>query len=119
MTIHKRTTPENFYRAKELRQNLTPAERKMWSRLRNHQLDGLGFRRQHALGPFIVDLCCNSCKLVIELDGDTHASQVEYDLERTAWLEQHGWKVIRFANREVENEIDAVLLAILQAVTSK
>jgi very-short-patch-repair endonuclease len=87
---HKRTTPKTFYRAKELRQNLTPAERKLWSCLRNHQLNDLGFRRQHALGPFIVDFCCPEQQMIIEVDGDSHSDQIEYDEARTQWLQGHG-----------------------------
>ena len=114
---HKRTTVKVFQHAKELRRNQTPAERKLWGCLRNHQLNGLGFRRQHAIGPFIVDFCCPACKLTIELDGDSHAYQVEYDQQRTQWLLEHGWREIRFNNTDVMANIDAVLMAISEATT--
>lgn len=116
---HKRTDPVTFYRAKELRRNTTPAERKLWARLRNHQLNGLGFRRQHALGPFIVDFCCPMHRITIEIDGDTHAGQIEYDLSRTQWLKEHGWQELRFTNRDIEGNIEPVLEAILEATPSQ
>jgi very-short-patch-repair endonuclease len=112
---HKRTDPTTFYRAKELRRNTTPAERKLWSRLRNHQLNGLGFRRQHALGTFIVDFCCPQHRLTIEIDGDTHDNQREYDQTRTDWLNSQGWKELRFTNRDVEQNLEQVLQAIYDA----
>ena len=74
---HKRATPSAFKNAKELRRNLTPAEKKLWRYLRDHQLNGFGFRRQHALGPFIVDFCYPASRITIELDGHSHADQVE------------------------------------------
>jgi very-short-patch-repair endonuclease len=114
---HRRTTPQIFHRAKALRRAITPAERKLWKYLRNHQLNGLGFRRQHALGNFIVDFCCPECKYVIELDGDTHANQMEYDEVRTEWLQKYGWKVLRFPNRDVEKNIEGVLKVIAETLT--
>ena len=115
---HKRTTPTIFYRAKELRRNLAPAERKLWGRLRNHQLNGLGFRRQHALGPFIVDFCCPERKVIIDVDGDSLASQVEYDKARTLWLRAHGWQVLHFTNGAVDGDIEGALEAIGEAFRS-
>jgi very-short-patch-repair endonuclease len=112
---HRRTTPKIFYRAKELRLHLTPAERKLWKRLRDRQLGGLNFRRQHAIGSYIVDFVCLEKKHVVELDGDSHANQPEYDAQRTAWLEEHGYQVQRFMNTDVNKNIDAVLQAILDA----
>ena len=113
---HKRTDPQTFHFARELRRNLTPAEQRLWRRLRNHQLGGHKFRRQHAIGPFIVDFCCPACHLTIELDGDTHAGQEEYDQARTRWLLEQGWRELRFTNREIEGELEAVLKAILEAL---
>ena len=97
-------------RARELRREMTPAERKLWQRIRDGQLDGAHIRRQHAVGRFIVDFFCAKSKLVIEVDGDTHAEQVEYDAERTQWLnEQKHYRVIRFTNDEVSHNLDAVV----------
>jgi very-short-patch-repair endonuclease len=104
-------------RARELRREMTPAERKLWSRIRFGQLDGAHFRRQHAVDRFIVDFFCARAKLVVEVDGDSHAIQVEYDAARTDWLnEQKHYRVLRFTNREVQHNIEAVLEAILEAV---
>ena len=111
---HKRTTSLIFHRAKELRRAMTPAERKLWAALRGHRLEGFGFRRQHALGQFIVDFCCPRKKLVVEVDGDTHANQREYDAARTEWLHTHGWRVLRVTNREVTNDVEGVAKAILE-----
>jgi len=69
---HKRTTPKIFTRARELRRNQTEAETKLWAYLRSHQLEGVGFRRQHAIGNYIVDFCAARRKLIIELDGSQH-----------------------------------------------
>ena len=107
-----RASPAIRARARELRQPQTPAERTLWSRLRNRQL-GPKFRRQHPIGRFIVDFYCAQAKLAIEIDGDTHADQVEYDAERTAWLAEQGVRVVRFTNRQVHRQIEDVLQAIL------
>ena len=113
---HKRTTPKIFHRAKELRRALTPAERKLWARLRNHQLEGYGFRPQHAIGSFIVDFCCPRRKTIIELDGRSHVDQADYDAMRTEWLMAHGWRVQRFTNQDLERNIEGVLQAIVAAL---
>ncbi len=112
-----RASKEMQERARELRKAMTPAEKKLWQCLRSGQLDGAHFRKQHAVGTFIVDFYCAKSKLVIEVDGDSHAEQVEYDAQRTQWLnEQKHYRVIRFANREVLNNIEAVLEVIRAAL---
>lgn len=98
--------------AKELRKNLTPAEEKLWGHLRGHRTGNVHFRRQHAIGNYIVDFCASSQKLVIELDGSQHLEQQEYDKERTAYLNSKGYRVLRFWNNEVMNNIDTVLTVI-------
>lgn len=113
---HKRTFPSTFYHAKTLRRKLTPAERKLWTGLRQRQLSSLRFRRQHAIGGFIPDFCCIECKLIVEVDGPSHADQIEYDTARTAWLAAHqGWRVVRFTNNEVMENLAGVLQAIVEA----
>jgi very-short-patch-repair endonuclease len=104
-----RTTEVVQERARELRRQQTPAERKLWARLRGKKLLGFKFRRQHPIGRFIVDFCCAQAKLVVEIDGDSHASQVEYDDSRTAHLEGHGYTVLRFTNEQVHRHLDAIL----------
>ena len=112
-----RTSESTQDRAKELRRAMTPAERKLWQHLRNGQLNGAWFRRQHAVGPYIVDFFCAKAKLVIEIDGDVHAEpeQAKRDAERTRWLnEQKDYCVIRFWNNEVLHNINGVLAKILE-----
>ena len=112
----KRTTSRGYQRARALRKELTPAERKLWAYLRGNKLDGLKFRRQHALGPYIVDFCAIKARLIIELDGGQHLEQAEYDAERTAYLEGLGFKVIRFWNNQVMQDISGVILSIRNAL---
>lgn len=117
--IRKRTTPKIFHRAQELRHMQTPEEAKLWERLRNHQLAGVKFRRQHAIGNFIADFCAPSKKLVVELDGSQHLQSQGQDAERTAFLNSKGYKVIRFSNFEINEDIDAVLRKIHSAMELK
>jgi very-short-patch-repair endonuclease len=83
--------------AKEMRRNPTDAERRVWSLLRRKQVDGLKFRRQAVLGPFIVDFVCLQQRLVIEVDGGQHADSA-YDARWDAWLEKNGFRVLRIWN---------------------
>lgn len=99
----------------ELRKELTPTERKLWAIIRNDQL-GINFRRQHAIGIYIPDFICIEKKLIIELDGSQHLEQEQYDEERTKYLETQGYKVIRFWNNDVMNNIEGVILAIMNAL---
>ncbi|MFL5382265.1 MAG: endonuclease domain-containing protein [Longimicrobiaceae bacterium] len=94
-------TPEIEQRARELRAQPTPAERAMWKLLRKHRQVGFHFRRQHPMARFIVDFCCTKAKLCIEVDGAAHEQQCERDEKRTAWLQEMGYRVLRFANEEV------------------
>ena len=110
--MHKRTSPKIFHRARELRRQRTPEEIKLWSRLRNHQLDDIGFRQQHAIGDTIVDFVAPRKKLVVELDGSQHLENMKEDAERTAFLESKGYTVIRFFNHEVNENIEDVLQRI-------
>jgi very-short-patch-repair endonuclease len=111
------TTPPVETAAKELRQRLTPAEQKLWQALRGGKLAGLKFRRQHPVGNFILDFYCSACKLAIELDGSIHETQLEYDAARTAQLEAYGYKVLRFSNAAVMQQLETVLVNILQTVS--
>jgi very-short-patch-repair endonuclease len=108
------TTHQTEQAARCLRQQLTPAEDKLWSALRCRQLVGLKFRCQHPVGRFIVDFYCPSCKLVIEVDGDIHTQQKAYDEARTEQLESYGYRVLRFTNEEVLNDLQTVLTCIVQ-----
>ena len=105
---------ESFDKARDLRRNATAAERLLWERLRNKQLDNYKFRRQHPVSLYIADFYCHQLKLVIELDGEYHLSeqQKQKDSERTAALASNGLHVLRFSNHEVESHIDRVVLVI-------
>ena len=113
-----RSNSKTRTRAIELRKELTPAERKLWSVLRNDQL-GVSFRRQHAIGNYVPDFVCIKKKLIIELDGSQHLEQEEYDKERTKFLELQGYKVIRFWNNSVMNDMNAVIKSIQFALEDK
>ena len=86
--------------ARALRRDATPAERRLWQGLRRHQVNGLKFRRQVPLGPYIADFYCASAKLVIEVDGISHINS-DSDSIRDAWMGQRGIRVVRVANRDV------------------
>jgi very-short-patch-repair endonuclease len=96
--------------AKQLRQNPTPMEEKLWQRLRASQLQGLKFRFQHTIEPAIVDFCCPSIGLVVEVDGDTH--DADKDRDRDIGLGQLGYIVLRFTNSDVATNVEGVLEAI-------
>jgi len=102
---------------RELRNNLTPAEAKLWSLINNRQVLGRKFRRQHSVGPYILDFYCPEEKLAIELDGQGHFnfSAEEYDAERTAFLNTYGILVLRFENKEVFEQTEGVLETVKQA----
>ena len=110
--MHKRTTPKVFGHAKELHRNMTPAEKKLWTHLRAHRMKEVHFRNQHAIGNYVVDFCAPRRKLIIELDGSQHLEQEEYDSERATFLESKGYRILRFWNNEVMNNIEDVLRAI-------
>jgi very-short-patch-repair endonuclease len=117
MTQSTRIRPSTNRNARDLRRNPTDAERALWRRLRQRQVAGLRFRRQHPLGCFILDLVCLEARLVIELDGGQHAARQEEDQGRTAWLEARGYRVLRFRNTEVLGNPEGVLEVILRTVT--
>lgn len=102
-------------RARKLRRNATAAEKIMWGRLKNRALGGFKFVRQLPIGPFIGDFACRECKLIVELDGETHSSEEELaaDTRRTDYLNTHSYRVIRFTNQQVYEDADAVAEAIL------
>jgi very-short-patch-repair endonuclease len=115
----KRANPKSYERARTLRHELTLAERKLWSILRGNKLNGINFRRQHALGNYIVDFISIKHKLIVELDGSQHLEQEEYDAERTKYFESQGYKVLRFWNNQVENEIEGVIQAIQNSLVNE
>jgi very-short-patch-repair endonuclease len=112
----KRTTPKMLHRAGELRKEPRPAEVKLWTYLRSLRTQGVHFRRQHAIGNYITDFCAPRSCLIIEVDGSQHLDQKEYDAARTAFLESRGYRVLRFWNRDVMNDIEGVVDAVLEAL---
>jgi very-short-patch-repair endonuclease len=115
----KRSNPKTMHRAGELRREPAPAERKLWAYLQGNKLNGVSFRRQHAIGNYIVDFVSIKKKLIIELDGGQHLEQSEYDEERTQYLKSQCYKVVRFWNNQVENEMDGVIRKIEMALDDK
>jgi very-short-patch-repair endonuclease len=105
-------------KAQELRRTPTEAERKLWRHLRLRQLGGHKFRRQQPLGKYIVDFVCLEKRIVIEVDGGQHNAQMQIlsDKQRTEWIEQQGFRVLRFWDNEVMQNIEAVKEAIWQAL---
>jgi very-short-patch-repair endonuclease len=101
--------------AKSLRSDMTDAERRIGSRLRGEQL-GCRFRRQHPLGGYVVDFACLDPKLIVEIDGSQHMDEVSYDELRTAWLAQHGFRMLRFWSNDAPSQTDAVVEQIFAVV---
>ena len=104
--------------ARELRRKQTKAERALWVRLRNNQLEGVKFRRQQPIGPYIVDFASFERKLVIEINGGQHneGEIMEKDEERTTWLKENGYQVLRFWNNEVLKNVEGVLERIRETL---
>jgi very-short-patch-repair endonuclease len=117
--FHKNAQGKLFEYARNMRKNQTAAEDLLWQNLRGRKLGGHKFRRQHPVAGFIADFYCHEAKLVIELDGKMHnlSEQKEYDWGRTHDLKEHGLRVIRFTNEEVETNILLVLEEIRNALT--
>jgi BirA family biotin operon repressor/biotin-[acetyl-CoA-carboxylase] ligase len=101
--------------ARNLRNNPTEAEQRLWLHLRTARVEGAKFTRQHPIGNFIADFACRSLRLAIELDGGQHSGNLT-DANRTRIIEAHGYRVIRFWNNEVLGNIDGVLQVIAQEI---
>jgi very-short-patch-repair endonuclease len=102
--------------ARRLRKTMTPAEKLLWWRLRRES-EGWKFRRQPPVGPFVADFACLEVRLAVEVDGATHstAEEIDYDARRTRYLERHGWRVVRFWNSEIFQNLDGVIDTIQDA----
>ncbi len=100
-------------RARELRRNMTLAERKLWTVLKDRQLEGFRFRRQHPIGPYIADFACLEAGLIVEVDGRQHMD-AEADRTRDAFLREEGLHVLRFWNNEVMANLEGVQTLILR-----
>ncbi|HVK53695.1 MAG TPA: endonuclease domain-containing protein [Burkholderiales bacterium] len=104
--------------ARELRGHMTDAEALIWKLLRNKQVAGAKFRRQHPLGRYILDFYCDEKKLCIELDGSQHMDAVDYDVKRDAWLRTQGIRVLRFWSNQALTETEGVMEAIYEVLLS-
>lgn len=104
--------------ARRLRKNMTDAERRLWKELRSRQLDDSKFRRQAPIGKYIVDFVSFERKLIVELDGSRHVEQAAADAVRTEWLQSQGFRLLRFWNHQVFEELGSVMEAIWLAVRS-
>ena len=93
---------------------MTPAEARLWFHLRAKRLEGIRFVRQSVRRPYIADFVARSAKLIIEIDGDTHGTSVEYDARRTAQLERLGYRVLRVTNLDVAGNVEGVMQTILE-----
>ena len=101
-------------RRQELRKNQTEAEKILWQKIRNRKMNNLKFQRQYGVGPYILDFFCPQIRLAVELDGDYHQNEVDYDKERELFLQDKDIKVIRFWNEEVLNNLGSVLKKIVE-----
>ena len=104
-------------KARELRAAQTDAEALLWRHLRNRQLGGHKFRRQHPIGRYVVDFVCAESCLIVELDGGQHVDQTRYDNARTQWLMTRGYGVARYWNDDVLSRMESVLEDILMRLT--
>ncbi|MBI3464610.1 MAG: endonuclease domain-containing protein [Planctomycetes bacterium] len=100
--------------ARQLRRDMTDAEHRLWWHLRYRQMDGKKFRRQAPIGSYIVDFACFEEKLIVELDGGQHAQQQAYDARRTQWLNSQGFRVLRFWDHQVFEDVEPVMEVILR-----
>jgi very-short-patch-repair endonuclease len=115
IVIGQKISREMDKRARELRRNLTPAEKMLWRELRTNKFHGIHFRRQQIIERFIVDFYCHKFALIMEIDGGIHEIQREHDAERETYLKNRGLRILRFSNEDVINNLPAVLQKILDA----
>jgi very-short-patch-repair endonuclease len=116
MILMTRISAEAKQRSRQLRRSMTEAERQLWRHLRERQMEDYKFRRQHPLGDYVVDFVCLDAGLVIEVDGGQHMERSDYDWMRTRWLEEQGFRVLRFWNHEVLHQLEEVKAVIWRAL---
>lgn len=115
----QKVKPVKVQRSKDLRREMTDEERILWAHLRARRLSNFRFRRQQIIDGFIVDFFCHEAGLVVEVDGEVHDQQAEYDAERDRILSARGLHVLRFRNDEVKERLQGVLARITNAVQGK
>lgn len=106
-------------RSRELRRNMTAAERRLWSRIRARQVADTRFNTQFPIGPFVCDFVSRGAKLIIEVDGSQHADQAQKDARRTAHLKAQGYRVVRFWNNDVLENTDGVVQVIARILSDR
>jgi very-short-patch-repair endonuclease len=114
-------TPPVTARARHLRRNATDVEKQLWQRLRGGQVAGVSFRRQYPIGTYVADFCALSQKLIVELDGSQHADDqdIKRDDARSQWLNAQGFRVLRFWNRDIVDNIGGVVEEIARVLAEK
>ncbi len=117
---HANVASRQRVRAKQLRRTMTKAETLLWRYLKAHHVDGLGFRRQTPIGPYIADFCCHAARIVIEVDGASHDwdERQKRDVARDQWLASQGYRVLRFTNDDVLRHLEGVVTTIREAAAS-
>jgi very-short-patch-repair endonuclease len=116
--VHKAPSDTARLMARRLRRQTTDAEKRLWRALRKFDLEGSHFRRQIPIGPYIADFGCMAARLLIEVDGSQHGDDRKraYDAARTRWLAKEGYRVLRFWNNDISNNMNGVLEAIYAAI---
>ncbi len=109
MVVVMKQNPRAIGQARQLRSDATPAEVILWKHLRSRRFEQFKFRRQRPIGKYIVDFVCLGIKLIIELDGESHLKKQERDEERDEWLQEQGYRVLRYWNNQIYDELDSVL----------
>jgi len=114
-------TRETVEKARQLRRRLTPPEARLWFALKGEKLEGVKFRRQHPIGPYVLDFYCAAARLAVEVDGQghDHPDQIAVDDRRARWLEEQGVEVMRIVAEDVRVNLDGVLDAILATVKQR
>ena len=107
--------PEKQALAEQMRQKMTPSEKRLWERLRANRLNGLAFRRQQVIGGFNADFYCRAARLIVECDGHVHTAQAAYDQERDQIIATYNLRILRFTNDRVSHDLPAILADIIQA----
>lgn len=111
----KANTTEQTEQRRQLRNSATSAEATLWKALKERQANGWKFRRQHGIGPYILDFYCPELKLCVELDGSSHDNKYDYDEKRTAFLREQGIEVVRFTNAQVWANLEWVISEIVRS----
>jgi very-short-patch-repair endonuclease len=113
--VGQSVSPEKVERSRELRRDMTPAERLVWERVRGRGLRGLRFRRQQVIDGYIADFYCHEAAVVVEIDGPVHEQRTDFDRGRDAVFRHRGLTVVRFKNDEVRHDLEGVMRRIAAA----